>query len=432
MNTRQKPLSDEALHELQRSTFGYFLTETNPANGLAPDNTGAGAPASTASVGLGLTTYPIAVERHFLSRDEAIQRTLTTLRWFSTQPQGKGPDAIGYKGFYYHFVDMQTGRRTGNSEISTIDTAYLLAGALTCALYFDRETPDEQEIRALADALYRRADWPWALDGGLTVSMGWKPESGFLQSRWQGYTEALILYALGLGSPTHPLPAESYTAWTRTYRWEKLYDLFYLHAGPLFIHQLSHVWIDFRGIQDEFMRERGMDYFENSRRATYIQREYAIRNPGNFKGYSNDCWGITACDGPGPEVRKIDDVERHFYGYTERKIPDGPDDGTIAPWAAAASLPFAPEIVLLSLAHLQAVYPEMSTNYGLKHSFNPTLSIGTANKSGWISAYDYGLAEGPIVVMIENYLSGFIWRLTRRCPYLVEGLRRAGFRNGWL
>ncbi|MEO7145830.1 MAG: glucoamylase family protein [Bryobacteraceae bacterium] len=432
MKTRQAPLSDDALHKLQSAAIGYFLNETNPANGLVPDNTRTGAPASIASVGLGLTTYPIGVERRFLPRDDAIKRTLTALRWFSSSPQGEGPDATGYKGFYYHFLDMQTGRRSGDSEVSTIDTAYLLAGALTCALYFDRDTPDEREIRAQADALYRRADWQWALNGGLTVSMGWKPESGFLASRWEGYSEALILYVLGLGSPTFPLPADSYTAWTRTYCWKTLYDFSFLYAGPLFIHQLSHLWIDFRGIQDEYMRKRGIDYFENSRRATYIQREYAFRNPGQYKGYNENCWGITASEGPGPAVRKIDGVERHFHGYMARKIPDGPDDGTISPWAAAASLPFAPEIVLPSLQYIAVTYPEMSSNYGLKCSFNPTFSVGGANKSGWICDDTYALAEGPVVLMIENYLSGFLWRLTRKCPYFIEGLRRAGFNKGWL
>lgn len=432
MKTIQPPLSHDALHELQRAAFGYFLNETNPANGLVPDNTREGAPASIAAVGLGLTTYPIGVERGFLPRGDAVKRALTTLRWFSNGPQGDGPNAVGYKGFYYHFLDMQTGARKGDSELSTIDTAYLLAGALTCALYFDREMPEEQEVRALADALYRRADWQWAMNGGLTVSMGWKPESGFLPARWEGYTEALILYALGLGSPTYPLPPDSYKAWTATYRWKNIYDYSFLYAGPLFIHQLSHVWIDFRGIQDEYMRARGMDYFENSRRATYIQREYAIRNPGKFRGYNKDGWGITASAGPGPAVETIEGVERRFYGYTARRVPDGPDDGTLAPWAIAASLPFAPEIVLPSLQHLRDDYPDMASKYGLTGSFNPTLNIGCADKAGWISDADYALAEGPIVLMIENYLSGFLWRLTRQCPYLVQGLHRAGFGGGWL
>ena len=190
---------------------------------------------------------------------------------------------------------------------------------------------DEREISKLADALYRRVDWQWAQNGGLTVAHGWKPERGFLKSRWEGYSEAILLYVLGLGSPTHALPERSYKAWTRTYRWKKLYGHEFLYAGPLFIHQLSHVWIDFRGIRDDYMRERGIDYFENSRRATFAQQQYAIRNPKRFKGYGEYCWGITASDGPGPATRRIDGVERRFYDYKARSIPYGPDDGTDRP-----------------------------------------------------------------------------------------------------
>lgn len=425
-------ISDKALGKLQRDTFGYFLKESNPDNGLVPDSTREGAPCSIAAVGLALATYTVGTERRFIVRAEAIKRILTTLRFFWTGAHGDEPNAIGYQGFYYHFLDMQSGQRVWNSELSTIDTTYLLIGALTCAAYFNREMADEREIRTLADALYRRANWQWAQNGALKVSHGWKPERGFLRYRWEGYNEALLLYVLGLGSPTHPLPAESYKAWTRTYRWKKLYGHEFLYAGPLFIHQLSHVWIDFRGIQDEFMREHGIDYFENSRRATYVQQQYAIRNPKKFKGYNENCWGITASDGPGPAIRKIDGVERRFHDYRARSIPFGPDDGTIAPWAAIASLPFAPEIVLPALEHFNKVYPEMTSKYGLKCSFNPTFSDGKRSKRGWISQGYYGLDQGPIVLMIENHRSGLIWRLMRRCPYIIAGLSRAGFTNGWL
>jgi hypothetical protein len=425
-------ISDKVLGKLQRDTFGYFWKESNPDNGLVPDNTREGAPCSIAAVGLALATYTVGAEREFITLAEAIKRTLTTLRFFWDSPHGDEPNAIGYQGFYYHFLDMQTGQRVWNSELSTIDTAYLLIGALTCAAYFNREEADEREIRTLADALYRRANWQWAQNGALKVSHGWKPERGFLKYRWEGYSEALLLYVLGLGSPTHPLPAESYKAWTRTYRWKKLYGHEFLYAGPLFIHQLSHVWIDFRGIQDEFMREHGIDYFENSRRATYVQQQYAIRNPRKLKGYHENCWGITASDGPGPAIRKIDGVKRRFHDYRARSIPFGPDDGTIAPWAAIASLPFAPEIVLPALEHFNKVYPEMTSKYGLKCSFNPTFSDGKRNKRGWISQGYYGLDQGPIVLMIENYRSGLVWRLMRQCPYIVTGLSRAGFTNGWL
>ena len=180
----------------------------------------------------------------------------------------------------------------------------------------------------LADALYRRADWPWAQNGGATVTHGWKPESGFLEYRWEGYDEALVLYILGLGSPTHPLPEESYAAWASTYEWKNSYGYDYLYAGPLFTHQISHVWIDFRGIRDAFMRDKRIDYFENTRRATYVQQRYAIDNPLEFAGYGKDCWGITASDGPGPDTIKVNGIERRFFDYVGRGVPYGPDDGT--------------------------------------------------------------------------------------------------------
>jgi len=423
-------LSDKDLERLQKDAFSYFLNETNPTNGLVPDNTRKGAHASIAPTGFALAAYPIAVERSFITRAEAVERTLTTLRFFWNSPHGTQSDATGFKGFYYHFLDMKTGRRAWESELSTIDSTYLLAGALTAATYFDRNEVEEREIRTLADELYRRADWQWAQNGEATVTMGWKPESGFLRYRWEGYNEALILYALGLGSPTHPLPEESYSAWTRTFRWKSLYGHEHLYAGPLFIHQLSHMWIDFRGIQDEFMRRKGIDYFENSRRATYVQQQYAIRNPKRFKGYGEYIWGVTASDGPGPAELRIDGVERRFYDYMARGVPYGPDDGTLAPWAVIASLPFAPEIVLPTIACFDETFPQLTSKYGFKCSYNPTFIDGS--QQGWVAKGYYGLDQGPTLLMIENYRSEFLWLLMRNCPYIVNGLRRAGFANGWL
>lgn len=424
--------TDEDLGRLQRATFDYFWNQTNPANGLLADNTAPGeVPASIAGVGMALSAYPVGAERGFAARSEIAERALTTLRFFRDAPHGPERDATGNKGFYYHFLDVETGRRAWQSELSTIDTAILLAGALTAGAYFDAETPVERELRATADTLYRRADWNWARNGGDAVTHGWKPERGFLRYRWTGYNEALILYVLGLGSPTHPLPAESYCAWEETYRWKKLYGIEYLYAGPLFIHQMSHMWIDFRGVKDRFMRAKRIDYFENSRRASYVQREYAARNPRRFKGYNATCWGITAASGPGPAVRRVDGVERRFFGYRARGAPFGPDDGTLAPWATVASLPFAPEIVLPALENYRERYPEMMTDKGLTCSFNPTFPDSSA-KHGWVSGGYYSLDQGPVVVMIENYRSGLVWRLMRRCPYLVAGLERAGFDGGWL
>jgi hypothetical protein len=423
---------DATLDKLQRDTFGYFLEETNPRNGLVPDSTREGAPSSIAAVGFALAAYAAGAERKFMSRADAVRRVLATLMFFWDSPQGVDRNATGYKGFFYHFLDMQTGRRAWESELSTIDSTFLLAGALAAATYFDRETKKEREISRLAEALYRRVDWRWAQNGGLTVAHAWTPERGFMKARWEGYSEAILLYVLGLGSPTHRLPEKSYEAWTRTYRWKKLYGHEFLYAGPLFIHQLSHVWIDFRGIHDDYMRERGIDYFENSRRATFAQQAYAIRNPKHFRDYGEYCWGLTASDGPGPATRRINGIERRFYDYKARSIPYGPDDGTLAPWAAVASLPFAPEIVLPTIRHFGEAYPHLMREYGLRCSFNPTFQDGSRSGSGWHSQGYYGLEQGPIVLMIENYRSGFLWSLMKRCPYLVEGLRRAGFENGWL
>ena len=299
-------------------------------------------------------------------------------------------------------------------------------------MYFDQDSADESEIRTLADDLYRRADWRWAQNHGLTVTHGWKPESGFLKYRWEGYDEAMLLYVLGLGSPTYPLNQSSYAAWTSSYQWKTLYGQELLFAGPLFIHQFSHMWVDFRGIQDGYMRAKGIDYFENSRRATYVQQQYAIRNPKRFAGYSEHCWGITASDGPGEVVRLIDGVERQFFDYLARGIPDGPDDGTLAPWAVVASLPFAPEIVLPTMHYCQKTYPQTLTAEGVKASFNPTFTDPSEPGGFWVCKIHFGLNEGPIILMIENYRTGLLWRLMRNCPYIIAGLRRSGFDGGWL
>jgi hypothetical protein len=427
-------IDDAELEKIQRETFGYFIHEANPDNGLIRDKTKADWPASITATGLALTAYPVGVERGFWSRSAAVERTLATLRFFWNSPQGPEPDATGYKGFYYHFLDMRTGRRVWDCELSTVDSAFLLAGALTAAAYFDAETSDEREIRSLADNLYRRCDWVWAQNGQDTLTHGWRPESGFIVYRWEGYDEALLLYVLALASPAHALSPKNYDAWLSTYRWEHRYGYDYAYAGPLFTHQLSHIWVDFRGIQDAFMRDKGIDYFENSRRATYVQRCYAMANPLKFTGYGDCCWGITASDGPGPVTLKLDGIERTFFDYAGRGVPYGPDDGTLAPWAVVASLPFAPEIVLPAIEFcIHQTKLKKSSPYGFKASFNPTHPGEPGNSSGyWVSPWHFGLNQGPIVLMIENYRSGMLWRLLRGCSYFEVGLRRAGFTGGWL
>lgn len=424
----------ELLASLQQESFDYFLYEANEANGLVRDKTAPGWPASIAAVGLALTIYPIGVERGMMGRLHARARTLATLRFFAASRQGRGLKDSGYQGFYYHFLDMETGERAFNSELSSIDTALLMAGVLTAAAYFTGADAEESEIRSLAEMLYRRVDWQWMQAGGPLLCHGWKPRSGFLPYHWKGYDEALLLYILALGSPTHPIGADSYPAWLAGYEWKTVYGIDYLYAGPLFIHQLSHVWIDFRGIQDSYMAARGIDYFENSRRATYVQQRYAIDNPRGFAQYGEWSWGFSASDGPGPARRTIDGKARVFYDYVARGVPFGPDDGTLAPWAVVASLPFAPEIVIPTIEafcklQLRAVNP-----YGFKASFSATYrDDGDERRAiGWVSPYHFGINEGPTVVMIDNHRDDFIWRLMRGCDYVRTGLRRAGFDGGWL
>jgi hypothetical protein len=429
-----RSIGDAELETLQRETFDYFVYEANPANGLIMDRSQPDWPASIAATGLALAAYLVGVERGFWTRGAAVERTLVTLRFFWNSPQGPEADATGHHGFYYHFLDLETGRRVWQCELSTVDSAFLLAGALAAAAYFDADVAQEQEIRALAEALYRRCNWAWAQNGQATLTHGWRPESGFIDFRWEGYDEALLLYVLGLASPTHPLPRASYDAWLSTYRWEHCYGYDYLYAGPLFTHQFSHVWIDFRGIQDAFMREKGIDYFENSRRATYVRHRYAVDNPRKFQGYGEHCWGITASDGPGPGTLKLQGIERTFFDYLGRGVPYGPDDGTVAPWAMVASLPFAPEIVLPAINfYLSQPELKVANVYGFKASFNPTHPGEPGNTVGWwVSPWHFGLNQGPIVLMIENYRSGMVWRLMRGCSYVREGLSRAGFTGGWL
>lgn len=423
---------DRLLDGTQAASFRYFLHEFNPTNGLVRDKTRENWPASIAAVGLALAAYPVGVERGLVPREVAAQRTLATLRFFHNSPQNSSSCATGYHGFYYHFLDMETGARVWNCELSSIDTAILVAGMLTCAAYFQRTEENEDEIRCLADALYRRVDWNWMLAGAPTVCHGWKPETGFLKWHWEGYDEALILYLLGLGSPTFPLAPENYDAWASTYEWKSVYDVDFLYAGPLFTHQMSHVWVDFRGIRDAFMQARKFDYFENSRHATLIQQQYGIRNPLGFAEYGPLCWGVTASAGPGNQSRKVRGVDRVFYDYMARGAPYGPDDGTISPWAVVASLPFAPEIVLPTTEHFHRLRLHELNPYGFKASFNPTFAVDPPTKVGWVSHYHFGINEGPTVIMIENFRSELVWSLMRTCPYLVAGLRRAGFKGGWL
>jgi hypothetical protein len=424
--------TEQLFDALQRESFDYFLHETHRGNGLVRDKTREDWPASIAAVGMALTAYPVGVERGLMARADAVRLVLTTLRFFDGCDQSGGPHASGYKGFYFHFLDIDTGQRAWDSELSSIDTALLVAGMLTAAAYFQGDDAGEAEIRRLADSLYRRIDWAWMLDDKLTICHGWTPEKGFLPWHWEGYDEALVLYVLALGSPTFPITPASYTAWTTTYEWKEIYDIEFLYAGPLFIHQMSHVWIDFRGIRDAFMRGKDSDYFENSRRATLVQQQYAIRNPLGFKQYGEFSWGITASDGPGDIKKRVGGVQRGFFDYVARGVPYGPDDGTLAPWAVVACLPFAPEVVLPTIEYFRSLPLREVDHYGFKASFNATYPCQSKLQCGWVSPYHFGINEGPTVIMVENYRSDLVWSLSRQCPFITAGLRRAGFTGGWL
>ncbi|MEO8316642.1 MAG: glucoamylase family protein [Pseudomonadota bacterium] len=425
-------IHSDTLRRLQRNSFDYFIHEVNPANGLVRDKTASDWPASIAAMGMALSVYLVGVERGFISRREAAHRSLTMLRFLAGSEQSRSPDATGYRGFYYHFLDMHSGMRAWRCELSSIDTALLIAGVLASASYFDEAAADEAELRELARFLYERVDWAWMCNQGELLSHGWTPEKEFLRYRWEGYDEALILYLLALGSPTFGIGPESYAAWCRSYVWKKIYGISFLYAGPLFIHQMSHIWCDFRGIRDAFMRDHDCDYFENSRRATLVQQQYAVRNPKGFPHYGEHRWGITASDGPGNVKMTINGCDRRFYDYKARGAPFGPDDGTIAPWAVVASLPFAPEIVAPTVSYFEQLHLQRRNPYGFKASFNAIFPSPEADSMGWVSPFHFGINEGPTVLMIENYSSELIWTLMRRCTALTSGLRAAGFSGGWL
>ncbi len=435
---------DRFLDDVQARTFRWFWDVTNPRTGLTPDRWPTQSFSSIAAVGFALTAYPIGVERGYVSRGDAAARTLATLRFLWRAPQGPDPAGVaGYRGFFYHFLDPETGHRWEQVELSTVDTALLLAGALFARQYFDRADAVEDSIRALADSLYRRVDWTWAQARPPLISMGWYPESGYHGWDWRGYNEAMIVYILALGSPTHPIEPDAWDAWTETYQWDSFHGQEFLQFGPLFGHQYSHVWIDFRGIADAYMRGRGIDYFENSRRATLAQRAYAIANPEGWKGYGADVWGLTASDGPADVTLTVDGRERTFHTYWPRgaAVDYLNDDGTIVPTAAGGAVPFAPEIAIPALQAMRDRYGEhLYGRYGFLDAFNPTFTFTDVPLQhgrvvpdlGWFDTDHLGIDQGPILIMIENHRSGLVWRLMREAPEIVRGLRRAGFSGGWL
>lgn len=441
--TPPSPSETAFLDTLQERTFLYFWNLSNPGNGLTPDRAPTPSFASVAAVGFALTACPIGAERGYITRAEAAERVLKTLRFFLAAPQDTSRSgSTGYRGFYYHFLDSETGRRFAEVELSTVDTALLLGGALFCQSYFDRSDAAEESVREAAESLYVRTDWTWAQPRPPTIVLGWKPEEGFLPYDWRGYNEAMLLYILALGSPTYPVGPEAWDAWTSGYRWGGESGGEHVAFAPLFGHQYTHVWIDFRGIQDDYMRKRGIDYFENSRRATYYQREYAIRNPEGWTGYDSLSWGLTACDGPVHREIEINGKPRQLHTYWARgaSFTEVNDDGTLSPTAAAGSIAFAPEIVIPTLTSLVERHgTSLFSDYGFLDSFNPSLTADipvqhgvVRGESGWFDTDYLGIDQGPIVTMIENYRTGLVWNTMRRNPHIVRGLRAAGFTGGWL
>jgi hypothetical protein len=317
-----------------------------------------------------------------------------------------------------------------------------MAGVLFAQSYFDRHDPTETAIRATAEELYARVDWPWAQARSPAISMGWTPEEGFHTYDWRGYNEAMIVIVLALGSPTHPVEPAAWGEYTKTDRWGTYYGEDHILFAPLFGHQYSHLWIDFRGIQDDVTRARGIDYFENSRRATLAQHAYAIDNPNGYRDYGENIWGLTACDGPMDATLTVDGRPRTFYGYAARgaSASEVRDDGTIAPTAAISSIVFTPELSIAALRAMKERYGDhLYARYGFVDAFNPTLQTSEGVKSGhvdprlgWFDVDYLGIDQGPIVGMIENYRSGLVWNTMRKNPHIVRGLQRAGFTGGWL
>jgi len=427
---------------LEHRTFQFFWDTADPRTGLTPDRWPTKSFASVAALGFGLASYPVGVERGWITREQGLERTLATLRFVWRAPQDSAvAGSIGYRGFYYHFLNPSEGTRFQHLELSFIDTGLLVAGALVCAHYFDRPDARERAVGQLADSIYRRVDWRWMQPRAPLMGLGWTPEHGHLPYDTGFYNETVLELLLAMGSPTHPADPGTWAAYTRGFRWGTFGGQAYVGFAPLFGHQSSHLFVDFRGIQDDYMREHGIDYFENSRRATLAQRAYAMTNPGGWTGYDSLTWGLSASDGPVNGDFVVDGVKRHFQTYWARGAShtEVQDDGTITPNAAAGSIAFAPEVVLPSLMAMKARYGDRLWGpYGFFDAFNPSARVpgherdGVDPASGWVD-HDYlGIDQGLIVLMIEDWRSGLLWRLMRGDPYLRRGLALAGFRGGWL
>ncbi len=424
-----------SIEELQQRTFNYFWELADKSNYQIPDRYPTLTFSSIAATGFGLSAYIVGAERKYITREEAAERTLKTLRTLWHLPQGPGKAGIsGYRGFFYHFLTLDKAVRFKQVELSSIDTGLLMAGILSSMSYFNLNNEAERSIRATSDSLFRRVEWDWMLNDTMRLWMGWHPEHAFIPSQWEGYNEAMILLIMAIGSPTHPIPAEAWDKWCETYTWDTFEGQENVQFDPLFGHQYSHVWIDFRGIQDDYMKEKGIDYFENSRRATLSNRTYCIENPLGALGYGEWCWGLTACDGPVNKTMKVAGREWAFFDYRARGACSYQvvDDGTISPTAAGGSYPFSPEICDHTLKYMWETYHQyLVGEYGFKDAFNLTY-ITADTPRGWFDVDYLGIDQGPILLMIENQRTGLLWNIMKKNPYILEGLRKAGFSGGWL
>jgi hypothetical protein len=383
------------LYELECLTFRYFWEQASPATGLVKDRcnvrvgTDNGIVASIAATGFGLTAICIADEEGFVLRDQAVERVITTLRslW------KKLPN---HRGFFYHWANINTGDRIWDSEISSVDTAILLCGVLSCREHFK-----EKEITQLANDIFNRVDWSWLSEDTSLLSHGWTPEFGFLPVRWDFYSELMMMYLLGIGSGSFALRAEAWNAWKRlTFEYD---GLRYIGSfAPLFIHQYSQAWFDFRGKRDRFT-----DYFQNSVLATDAHRRFCLELASQFPTYSDDLWGITASDS-----------ER---GYVIWGGPPatGPIDGSVVPSAAAGSLPFLPEPTMRVLKNIRTRYDRAWCRYGFVNAFNPL--------KNWYDTDVVGIDTGITMLMAENARTGFVWKTFMKTPEAIRGMERAGF-----
>ena len=434
---------DVLLDDIQRRTFDFFWETTPAENGLTPDRWPSRSPSSIAAVGFALTGYCVGVERGWVPREAAARRVLNTLRFFRDAPQSADAEAVsGYRGFYYHFLDMRSGHRWRRCELSSIDTALLMMGVLAAGEYFDADNAVEDEVRRTADALYRRVEWDWMQPRAPLVAMAWRPENkDFGRADYRGYDEAMFLYVLAIGSPTHSIDPAAWDAFCADYTWADFYGQQHVNFSPLFGHQYAACWIDFRGLKDRYLRDRGIDYFENSRRATLTQRAYAIDNPAGWRDYGPDVWGLTACDGPSNGEHEYLGDRRRFHTYMARgaSAEQVIDDGTIAPTAAGGSTPFAPEVVIPALRAMRDRYGDrLYGEYGFRDAFNPSFRFPGVSpqrgeideRLGWFDSDHLGIDQGPILLMIENHRTGFVWNLMRKNPYLRAGLQKAGFTGG--